>query len=96
MLSAMDDAVEVVVSAMRKAGLWDDTLVFFNSDVSAVFGANTHTVSHTHTEHALPLPIRFCGAALSLTHRIASVRNVRTVARWAALTTYHSEAGNSR
>ena len=52
MLSAMDDAVEVVVSAMRKTGLWDDTLVFFNSDVSAVFGANTHTVSHTHTARA--------------------------------------------
>ena len=39
MLSAMDDAVQTVIDSLASTGLWDDTLVFFNSDNGGPLGS---------------------------------------------------------
>ena len=39
MLSAMDDAVQMVVESLQVAGLWEDSLIFFNSDNGGPLGS---------------------------------------------------------
>jgi arylsulfatase A-like enzyme len=46
MVTAMDDAVGEIVQTLRDAGLYDDTVIVFSSDVSDLTEDHTSSVTN--------------------------------------------------